>query len=421
MRDKLFVIVVSLFLLGGAVVFCTFPRSTWSDLERRELLAFPDFSFGKLLTGKFTADVSTWFSDSEPYRDKFMNLSMWLKDKMSISLGKEDDQILVHSSQSSSTKNDQIDNSTWESQSRYIVVGSAPYARALASFDGTIEESESYISVINKYQETLGHKVTLYSMVVPTSIEFYCPEAARELTHPQRPVIDYIYSKLDENVITIDVYSVLASHLDEQIYFRTDHHWTPLSGYYAAREFARIAGVKVPNIEDFQQHVRHDFLGSLNGKVQSMALKESPEDFVYYTPQHEYTAHYCIFKINDDYELASDEETRIDGPFFVEQFLSRRGSAYNVFMGGNNNIARVECKNSSRRRLLIMKDSYGNSVPGYLFGSFGEVHIVDYRFFPHSIVDYVQDNEITDLLFINNAGLACYTVPSAYLKMLERR
>lgn len=420
MRDKLFVFVISLFLLGGAVVFCTFPRSTWSELERRELLVFPDFSLEKLFRGEFTEEVSTWFSDSEPYRDKFMNMSMWLKDKMAIRFGSEDDQILVHTSQTISTKNDQVDNTTWESQSRYILVGSAPYARALATFDGTIEDSEKYIEVINQYQERFGQEVTLYSMVVPTSIEFYCPEAAIELTHLQRPVIDHIYSGLHQDVRPIDVYSVLASHLDEQIYFRTDHHWTPLAGYYAAREFAKIAGVKVPEIEDFQQHVRHDFLGSLNGKVQSMTLKESPEDFVYYTPPHDYTAHYTVYKADDNYELASNEETYIDGPFFVEQYLSRRGSAYSVFMGGNNNIAQIDCKNPSQRRLLIMKDSYGNSVPSYLFGSFGEVHIVDYRFFPHSIAQYIHDHKITDLLFINNAGLACYTVPPAYLKILEQ-
>ena len=59
------------------------------------------------------------------------------------------------------------------------------------------------------------------------------------------------------------------------------------------------------------------------------------------------------------------------------------------------------------RRLLILKDSYGNALPGYLFYSFQEIHVVDGRYFTHNMKDYVRKHEITDVLFANNIFQAC--------------
>lgn len=51
---------------------------------------------------------------------------------------------------------------------------------------------------------------------------------------------------------------------------------------------------------------------------------------------------------------------------------------------------------------MIIKDSYGNALPGYLFGSFEDIYVVDFRYFTKNIVNYVNDNQITDILFANN-------------------
>lgn len=49
-----------------------------------------------------------------------------------------------------------------------------------------------------------------------------------------------------------------------------------------------------------------------------------------------------------------------------------------------------------------MKDSYGNALLGYLFSSFEEVHVVDFRYYQKNILKYIDDNKITDLLFAND-------------------
>ena len=67
-------------------------------------------------------------------------------------------------------------------------------------------------------------------------------------------------------------------------------------------------------------------------------------------------------------------------------------------MGSDQRLTVVRTSTPSKRRLLIMKDSFGNALPGYLFFSFGEIHVVDSRYFLKNMKDYVTQNKITDIL-----------------------
>ena len=69
---------------------------------------------------------------------------------------------------------------------------------------------------------------------------------------------------------------------------------------------------------------------------------------------------------------------------------------------------------------MILKDSYGNDLPGYLFASFSEIHVVDYRYFRKNIVDYAHNNGITDVLFANNLIHASMNnTYETYLKLIN--
>ena len=78
--SKAYIFLFCVLFAAFAVVFNTFPRSSYSELEKRELKRFPLFTPEKLFDGSFTSEVSSWFSDSEPFRDHFMALSMQIKD-----------------------------------------------------------------------------------------------------------------------------------------------------------------------------------------------------------------------------------------------------------------------------------------------------------------------------------------------------
>ena len=73
--------------------------------------------------------------------------------------------------------------------------------------------------------------------------------------------------------------------------------------------------------------------------------------------------------------------------------------AYCTFMGGDSKIVKVETNAGTGRKLVILKDSFGNALPPFLFASFDEIHVVDMRYFTHNMVEYVNENGITDILF----------------------
>ena len=417
------------------VVFCALPRSTYSELEKRELRKFPDFSWRSLFSGNFTAEVSNWFSDSEPYRDAFMAGSMKLK---SLQAFRTKAAVTFHAAENDDTQanipemtiqlgnqreiseyQNNVDANAKMENAGVIVVGNAPNARALMAFKNKNKGEKSYAKVVNSYRQAFGPEVNVYCMVIPTAVEYYCPASAESCSQPEFPVLAELYALIDSAVQVVDLYMVLGEHVNEDIYLRTDHHWSPLGAFYAARQFAMVAGVEVPELADFELHTMKDYVGSMFGFSKDITVKNSPEDFVYYTPRKvQYATTYIKYDLDEDFQIVGEEQPH-QGPFFVE--VSGTGSAYCTFMGSDARITQVRTDADCPRRLLVMKDSFGNAIPGYLFGSFEEVHVIDFRYFTYNIKDYVEEHGITDILMANNISHVCSgAAGSAYKKFLEK-
>ena len=223
----------------------------------------------------------------------------------------------------------------------------------------------------------------------------------RKRTNSQRKTIDNVISHLSPDVIPVDIYETLGKHAGEDIFLRTDHHWAPLGAYYAAEKFAEVAGVPFKSLDSYDRKVVHGYVGSMYGYSKDVAIKEAPEDFVYYVPRDvTYTTTYINYTIDEDYHVIG-----MGRPYksvFFYRYKDGSGGAYCTFMGGDTKITCVRTSTKNGRRLIILKDSFGNAIPGYLFYSFEEIHVIDSRYFTKNMVEYVQENQITDILFANN-------------------
>lgn len=417
--SKAYIALFGILFAAFAVVFNTFPRSIYSVLEKRELATFPDFSTEKLLDGSFTSEVSTWFSDSEPFRDDFMALSMHIKHLIRIETGTEN--ITFHAS-ASEPEPDPVEPetetpATTEENYNYenhvtadenakianagiIIVGSGENVRALMAYGGSAKGCTGYARAANLYKDSFP-TVNVYCMVIPTAVEYYCPDKVRNRTRPQRPTIENVMRHLSPEVIPVDIYATLGEHANEDIFLRTDHHWAPLGAYYAAEKFAEVAGVPFRPLTDYERRVVHGYVGSMYGYSQDIAVKNAPEDFVYYMPLHvTYTTTYTDYTIDENYRVIG--MGRPHKGIFFHRFKDGSGAAYCTFMGSDTRITRVQTSTQNGRRLLILKDSFGNALPGYLFYSFEEIHVIDSRYFTKNMVEYVKKNGITDILFANN-------------------
>lgn len=417
-----FLIVVGVVFSALASVFLFLPRSEYSELERRELAKFPVFSVERLKDGSFTRDVSHWFSDSEPFRDRFMSFHISFKDYMAY---RRDEGVTFHASVSGGdpagngeaveknmvpadereisevTHEAIVDENAKLADAGIIITGKGENARALMVFGGSGKGESAYAATLNAYASRLSPGVKVYAMVIPTSIEFYCPEKVKQHTNSELATIRNIYSQLSDGVQPVDVYTPLAKHASEPIFLRTDHHWAPLGAFYAAERFAKVAGVPFAPLSSYNRKVVRDFVGTMYGYSKDKSIKNAPEDFVYYTPKDTvYTTTIIDFDLDKDFKIVKEYPAR-KGKFFYK-YKDGSGSAYSTFMGGDRKIVKVKTHVGNGRRLVIIKDSFGNALPGYFFSSFDEVHVVDFRYFNRDLRTYLKENNITDVVIALN-------------------
>lgn len=257
----------------------------------------------------------------------------------------------------------------------------------------------SYADAINKYKQALPN-VNVYCMLIPTACEFYGSAEVNSRCAVQRDHINIVIEKL-KNIRSVDAYSALTAHINEDIYLRTDHHWSALGGYYAAREFAKAAGVPFLPLSDYKERVNTGYVGTMAGYTNNSPLVvNNPENFVYYVPQTvDWETTYYNFRLSGGKVTGADEPMK--AAFFLN-YGDNRGDNYCTFMGGDAKIVHVKTSTKNGRKLAIFKESFGNPIPGYLFGSFEEIFVLDERYFPYNAIDYIKKNGITDLLFANN-------------------
>lgn len=436
---KVYIFLISLVFVGFVVLFTALPRSTYSNYEMRELATFPEYSSRSLADASFTKKVSEWFSDSEPYRDHFMAFSMMLKYAMAIRPQGEDN-VTFHPATEKEKPAEKVNTPSEENDGRHvdeyknkltvddvakiadagiIIIGKGKNVRALMAFGGEASGGTSYAEAANRYKKEFP-SANVYCMVAPIAVDFYCPDKVKKSTKMQLPVINNIHSHLSKDVKPVDVYTPLGNHASEPIYLRTDHHWSPLGAYYAAEKFAQVAKVPFKNLSNYDKHVVHDFVGSMYGYSKDVSVKKAPEDFIYYTPRDvEYTTTYIDYKVGKSFHIESESKPIKDKYFY--KFRDGSSSAYCTFMGSDKRLTHVKTSTNNGRRLLVLKDSYGNAIPGYLFYSFEDIHVVDFRYFNKNMRKYIADNKITDILFANNTFNA-YSPKTrdAYIRFLDQ-
>src|SRR5574344_2616708 len=171
--DRIYIVIVGLVFIAYMFVFDVFPRSTISVLEKRELATFPNYTLDRLKNGTYTKEISSWFSDSEPYRDSLMTLSMRIKDGFGL-VTSENDNVKFHASvspmeggiKSVSNKNPLSDENrevaeyendvTADENAKIanagiIIVGTGNKTRALMAYGGGAHGCLGYAKSANKY------------------------------------------------------------------------------------------------------------------------------------------------------------------------------------------------------------------------------------------------------------------------------
>ena len=287
-----------------------------------------------------------------------------------------------------------------------IIVNTDSVVRAMEPYGGCADDGVTYTKAINDFKRQYS-KAHFYCMIIPNAVALYCPDSVIHWTKDEQSAINDFYAYLSDGVKGIQLIDTLRAHATENIYLRTDHHWAPLGAYYAARTFAQVAGVPFKTLSEYEKRVVRDFVGTMYKFTQEEAIRQHPEDFIYYVPKNvSYVTeqvkyqHRTIRRKRKRYKvLTAKPKEQVE---FFREYDDGSAAAYSTFMGGDLNTTSVKTSTKNGRRLLILKDSYGNALPPFLFGSFEEIHVVDCRYFLGNIIQYAKAHHISDVLFANN-------------------
>lgn len=264
--------------------------------------------------------------------------------------------------------------------------------KAFELFYGSTDAAAAYAQAISGYQQQLPG-TTVYNMVVPNHSEFGLPERIRDDMGctSQRENLSDVFANYTEGsqVIPVDIYDALDYHKDQYLYFNTDTHWAPLGAYWAYTAFCEAANQTAAPLSDFTVSTVEDFTGYLYVATGESCLAENPDHIDLYEPGYNYTI-----------------ELSYDGVSFTElsgMYAPDEGMGYSMVLWGDNPLVRItNHDDASGRKLLLVKDSYGNAIAPFLAANYSEVHVADFRSFPGKLPAYCQENGITDVLFFNN-------------------
>lgn len=179
----------------------------------------------------------------------------------------------------------------------------------------------------------------------------------------------------------------LEKNQNKYQYYKTDHHWTSLGAYHAAKQFLKSQGMEIAYSDYERMPVSNSFRGTLESKTGSVFLKDTIDIYV--------------AKNNPDYLVTYNNDGNPVPTIYDDEALHRKDQ-YEVFFGGNDSLVQINLNTDSTRHLLIFKDSYANSMIQFLLPYYRSITIVDPRYYYDDITRLIESDMITDVLFLYN-------------------
>ena len=334
------------------------PDHKQSETENRPLQTFPSLNMEHVLSGQYGKDLNTWFSDQFIFRDQNIHVKYLIQKFTGVK----------------------------EIQGVYLT------KRGLIEKTSEVNKKQldRNLKAINSFKEN-NPDLKVGFMLAPNAVNIEkdsLPKSADCLD--QNKQMDDIYNRIDDSIKKIDLRSTLEKHKDEYLYYKTDHHWTSLASYYSYQKLASSFKLDKTNKNDYKIYpVADSFEGTLANKTGSMNIKDEIDIYV---P-----------KTKTDYVVTDESTNKKSRTIYHSEALETKDQ-YAVFMGGNKSLFHINIDNDSNKHLLLIKDSYANSLIPFLIPEYASITVIDPRYYFDDYTRLIQNDLITDVLFMYNSN-----------------
>ena len=217
--SALFCAFLGVFLVANAVS----PDRTFSQMENRNLEQLPVPSVKTLLNGQFMKDFETYTTDQFVGRDGWIAL----KSTTERVLGKK------------------------ENNNVYFAAGDTLISR-FDEPDG--EKVTNNLNYVNNFVENVDIPVTF--SLIPTQACIWADRLPAGAPNASQTAILEQAKAAVPGASWADLYTPLWEHKGEDIFYRTDHHWTSLGAYYGYTGLATALGYTPVPLNDYTETVR---------------------------------------------------------------------------------------------------------------------------------------------------------------------
>lgn len=346
------VLVFGILVFFGAFTFLR-PQRVYSDHENRYLEQLPQITADALLSGEFESDFEAAFSDQFLGRDAWMKSAtlikqaMGLRDVGDVYLGK-DGYLLAKTTQSD------IDQKQYLQNLRY---------------------AEYFGNCINGQVNTIlvPSPGTILQAKLPSNAPYYDADA---MYREAESVL--------KKAAHVDVRPELKEYAKQnQVYYRTDHHWTLLGAYAAYSAYSESIKAEKHTYGYFvPKKITEDFRGTMYSKVMPLGARQ---DTMY--------AAVNIPKASVFYD--GEESSAV---YDVEKLTQK--DKYGYYFGGNYGQVVIRMKEKPKKRLLVIKDSYANCFVPFLMENYDEITMLDLRYYKKSIQGLLQEKQYDSALIL---------------------
>lgn len=332
---------------------------TFSEEENRALATMPKFTIKSFLSGDFTKEYTDYVEDNFAGKKGFVSI----KSNLEKLEGKD------------------------ESNSIFIGKDGQLFEKFI---EASQEETDAKIAAINSFYERYSN-LNMSFILTPTAtkvLEEKLPKYAPN--DDELAYINKVFSGLNDNIITINPYEALNQNKDDYLFYKTDHHWTSKGAYIAYTVMCEKLGLTPKSIDDFDiVNVTNSFYGSLSSKIGTKG-KVSDSIDVYIPKESDFVVNYVSEQIKST-------------SLFDSEYLDKKDK-YCVFSGGNHALINIKTLGDPNKKLLIIKDSYANCFLPFLTSHYGEINVVDLRYYYDDLDKLIENKEITDVLFLYNSN-----------------
>ncbi|WP_405116154.1 DHHW family protein [Paenibacillus sp. FSL K6-1217] len=351
---------ILLLMFTGAVLVVNVltPGKVFSESENRMLQQLPAFSLQTLGSGTFTSEFEAYLSDQFVERDFWIGL----KSGADQGLGRKES------------------NGVYIGKDGYLIQKFTPPGqgdladklKALEAFDQATPGLRKYMMLVPTAASVLKDKLPPYAS-----------------GGDERGYWDEIKASDLGAIQCIDVFPALEANKEQPIYYKTDHHWTTKGAFLAYRELGAPMNFTPKNEDEFNiRQVTSQFYGSLYSKSGFRHIR--PDSIELYYP-----------KVPETVSVEYAHEQQSADSMYVMGNLTKKDK-YTVFFNGNHGLIRISTGNTEGGRLLVVKDSYANSLIPFLTSHFSEIDVIDLRYYDGDLLKLMKERQIRDMLILYN-------------------